>query len=319
MKTVKRRLKVNISQFDTFNPANILLQDAPTGAVPAEEGKLVVTEFMQQSVLTRLAKYEPMAKQEKKFTYLASGPGAYWVGEGERIQTSKATWLDAKIVAKKLGVIIPVSKEFLKYSVQDFFTQMRPAIAEAFAIKFDQAGLFGVGSPFEVGTSVWERITTAGNTVELNSLTNLYDELNAVMALIEDADKDPDGFTTTRKFKQKLRGAKDGNNQPIFTDATAGATSTALGLPIGYADSKSWDYAKALLIAGNWDMTRYGMPAGMEYTISTDATLTTIQDGSGNPINLFERDMFALRVTQEVAFTTLAEDAFAAITPDVTP
>lgn len=64
-------------------------------------------------------------------------------------------------------------------------------------------------------------------------------------------------------------------------------------------------------------MTRYGMPAGMEYTISTDATLTTIKDAQGNDINLFERDMFALRVTQEVAFTTLSEDAFAAITPAV--
>lgn len=317
MKTLKKRLSVNIGQFDVFDPANILLQDAVSGAVPKEEGTLVVKEFMQQSVLTRLAKYEQMNKQEKKFTYLASGPGAYWVGEGERIQTDKATWLTANLKAKKLGVIIPVSKEFLKYTVKDFFTQMRPAIAEAFAIKFDQAGLFGVGSPFEVGTSVFERIQTAGHTIALDSLTNLYDELNGVMAFIEDADKDPDGFTTTRKFKQNLRGAKDGNNQPIFTDATAGSTSSALGLPIGYADSKSWDYAKALLIAGNWDMTRYGMPAGMEYTISTDATLTTIADAAGNPINLFERDMFALRVTQEVAFTTLAADAFAAITPAV--
>ncbi|MFJ7841591.1 phage major capsid protein [Lysinibacillus sphaericus] len=314
---MKQRLKVNIGQFDTFNPANILLQDAVTGKVPAEEGTLVVKEFMQQSALTRLAKFETMTKQEKTFTYLAAGPGAYWVGEGERIQTDKATWLTAKLKAYKLGVIIPVSKEFLKYSVKDFFAQMRPAIAEAFAIKFDQAGLFGVGSPFEAGTSVFDRITASGNTVVIDSLNNLYDELNAVMALVEDADKDVDAFTTTRKFKQKLRGAKDGNGLPIFNDATAGATSSALGLPIGYADSKSWDYVKALLIAGNWDMTRYGMPAGMEYKISEDATLTTIKDAQGNPINLFERDMFALRVTQEVAFTTLAEDAFAAITPKV--
>lgn len=311
---MKQRLKANIGQFD-FNPANVLLQDAVTGKVPKEEGTLVVKEFMQQSALTRLAKYEAMTKQEKTFTYLASGPGAYWVGEGERIKTDKATWLTAKLKAHKLGVIIPVSKEFLKYTVQDFFEQMRPAIAEAFAIKFDQAGLFGVGSPFEKGTSIFERITASGNTVAIDSLGNLYDEMNAVMALVEDADKDVDAFTTTRKFKQKLRGAKDGNNLPIFNDATAGATSSALGLPIGYADSKSWDYAKALLLAGNWDMTRYGMPAGMEYKISEDATLTTIKDAEGNPINLFERDMFALRVTQEVAFTTLAEDAFAAITP----
>ncbi|MDL5023362.1 phage major capsid protein [Bacillus velezensis] len=299
----------------TFNPNNALMQDSVNGKVPTEQGTLVLKEFMTQSAVTKLAKYEEMSKPEKEFTYLASGPGAYWVGEGERIQTSKAQWLTAKMISKKLGVIIPVSKEFLRYSVTDFFTQMRPAIAEAFAIKFDQAALFGVDSPFGKGVSVFEKIKESGNTIALNSLGNLYDELNGVMALVEYADKDVNGFTTTRRFRQKLRGTKDGNGLPIFNDATGGATQQALGLPIGYVDSKSWDYEKAALLAADWNYTRYGIPQGMEYKISEDATLTTIVDADGNPINLYERDMVALRVTQQVGFMTLTDDAFAAITP----
>ncbi|MEK4315100.1 phage major capsid protein [Bacillus sp. FSL P4-0334] len=299
----------------TFDPNNALMQDSVNGKVPTEQGTLVLKEFMTQSAVTKLAKYEEMSKPEKEFTYLASGPGAYWVGEGERIQTSKAQWLTAKMISKKLGVIIPVSKEFLRYSVTDFFTQMRPAIAEAFAIKFDQAALFGVDSPFGKGVSVFEKIKESGNTIALNSLGNLYDELNGVMALVEDADKDVNGFTTTRRFRQKLRGTKDGNGLPIFNDATGGATQQALGLPIGYADSKSWDYEKAAFLAADWNYTRYGIPQGMEYKISEDATLTTIVDADGNPINLYERDMVALRVTQQVGFMTLTDDAFAAITP----
>lgn len=300
-----------------FNPNNVLLQDAVTGQIPQEQATLILKEFMQQAAITKLAKYEPMTKPEKKFTYLASGPGAYWVGEGERIQTSKATWLEAVMKTKKLGVIIPVSKEFLNYTVADFFDQIRPAIAEAFAIKFDQAALFGVDSPFGTGVSVFEKVNAAGNKVELNSIGNLYDELNAVLALLEDADKDANGFTTTRRFRQKLRGAKDQNGLPIFNDARAGATSEALGLPIGYVDSKSWDYTKAELLAADWNYTRYSVLQGIEYRISEDATLTTVQDDQGNPINLFERDMFALRATMQVGFMTLADDAFAALTPEV--
>ncbi|AIX06354.1 phage major capsid protein [Bacillus subtilis] len=299
----------------TFDPNNALMQDAVNGKVPTEQGTLVLKEFMTQSAVTKLAKYEEMTKPEKEFTYLASGPGAYWVGEGERIKTSKAQWLTAKMISKKLGVIIPVSKEFLRYTIADFFTQMRPAIAEAFAIKFDQAALFGVDSPFGQGVSVFEKIKESGNTVALNSLGNLYDELNGVMALVEDADKDVNGFTTTRRFRQKLRGTKDGNGLPIFNDATGSATQQALGLPIGYVDSKSWNYEKAALLAADWNYTRYGIPQGMEYKISEDATLTTIVDADGNPINLYERDMVALRVTQQVGFMTLTDDAFAAITP----
>ncbi|MGX9952383.1 phage major capsid protein [Bacillus subtilis] len=298
-----------------FNPNNVLMQDSKTGSVPVEEGTLVLKDFMTQSVVTQLAKYEKMDKTEKKFTYLASGPGAYWVGEGERIQTSKAQWLTAKMVSKKLGVIIPVTKEFLRYSIKDFFTQMQPAISEAFALKFDQAALFGIDSPFGAGVSVFERIEEKGNKIQLGSLGNLYKELNGVISLIEEADKDPNGFTTTRRFKQSLRGAVDNQGKPIFNDPGAGATNSALGLPIGYVNSKSWDYNKAHLLTGNWDYTRYGIPQGMEYAISEEATLENVVGSDGKPINLFEQDMVALRVTQQVGFMTLADDAFAALTP----
>lgn len=152
-----------------FNPDNVLLSDAKTGEIPAEEGTLILKEFMTNSAVAQLAQYEEMTKPKKEFTYLAEGPGAYWVAEGDRIQTSKATWLSATLEAKKLGVILPVSKEFLNYTVKEFFTEMRPAIAEAFYVKFDQAALFGNDSPYAAGTSVWEKITSSGNTIEQGS------------------------------------------------------------------------------------------------------------------------------------------------------
>jgi len=300
-----------------FDPDNVLLQDAVTGEIPQEQGELILTEFVTGSVVAQLAKPEVMNKPKKVFTYLAEGPGAYWVSETERIQTSKATWLQAEMEAKKLGVIIPVSKEFLRYTVTNFFNEMKSAIAEAFYTKFDQAALFGNDSPYAVGTSVWERITASGNTIQYGTRENLYLDLNDLLALVEDGDNDPNGFTTTRRFRKDLRGAVDTNNLPIFNDARQGATAQALGLPIGFADGKSWDYDKAHLLTGDWDYARYGVLQGIEYAISEDATLTTIVDEEGNPINLFERDMFALRATMHIAFMTLKEDAFAALVPKV--
>jgi len=313
MATFEPKLKMNLQHFAT--PDNVLLQDAVSGEIPTEQATLVLKEFMQNSAIAQLAQYEPMTKPKKKFTYLAEGPGAYWVSETERIQTSKAQWLTAEMETKKLGVILPVSKEFYRYTVPQFFTEMKPAIAEAFNVAFDQAALFGVNSPYKAGTSVWERIQAAGNTVEINSLSSLYDELNGVMGLIEDGDGDPNGFTTIKKFRQKLRGAKDANGDPIFNDARQGATSQALGLPIGYADGKSWDQTKAHVLSGDWKYARYGILQNIEYKISEDATLTTITDETGEPFNLFERDMFALRATMHVGFMTLKDDAFAALTP----
>ncbi|CAM5191439.1 hypothetical protein LSPH26S_05522 [Lysinibacillus sphaericus] len=133
-------MKLNIQMFAT--PNNILLQDAKTGSIPTESGTLVLKEFMANSAVAQLAKYEEMTKPKKEFTYLAQCLALTGLENTERIQTSKATWLKAVMEAKKLAVIIPVSKEFLKFTVSDFFSQMQPAIAEAFYKKFDQAALF---------------------------------------------------------------------------------------------------------------------------------------------------------------------------------
>ena len=43
--------------------------------------------------------------------------------------------------AFKLGVILPVTKEFLNYTYSQFFEEMKPMIAEAFYKKFDEAGI----------------------------------------------------------------------------------------------------------------------------------------------------------------------------------
>lgn len=315
MQTIKKRLSVNIGQFETFDPANVLLANARTGSIPTETGTLVLKEVMGSSAVMQLAKYEPMTTLKKTFTYLADGPGAYWVGEAERIQTSKATWLTASMEAKKLGVIIPVSKEFLKFTVTDFFNQVRPMIAEAFYKKFDQAALFGNGSPYASGISVWERIASSGQTVGEGTNANLYLDFNDVIALLEDGDHDFNGLTTTKSFRKNLRGTVDQNNLPIFNDATGNVAAQVLGQPIAYAPKASFDTTKALALAGDWDMARYGILQNIEYAVSEDATLTTIVDDEGNPVNLFERDMFALRATMHIGFMTLKDDAFAALVP----
>lgn len=299
----------------TFNPDNVMLQDAKTGAIPTEQSELVLKEFMTNSAVIQLAKHEPMTKPKKDFTYLAEGPGAYWVGEAERIKTSKAKWLTATMEAKKLGVILPVSKEFLKYSVSDFFEIMKPAIAEALYTKFDQAALFGKDSPYAEGVSVWEKIVASGNQIAQGSAPNLYLDFNDLLALVEDGDNDPNGFVTTRRFRKDLRGAVDSNNLPIFNDPRDGQTASLVGMPIGYVNGLSWDEEKAKVLTGDWDYARYGILQNIEYAVSEDATLTTIVDENNDPINLFERDMFALRATMHVGFMTLKEDAFAALTP----
>lgn len=296
-----------------YTPPHVLLSTAPTGAIPTEQGGSIIEDVMAGSAIMQLAQFEEMDAPQKQFSYLSGGIGAYWVSETERIRTSRPTWVQAVMQAHKLGVIIPVSKEFLNYSVGDFFDAIRPSIAQAFYTKFDQAALWGADSPFT--QSVIGSATNAGNVVAEVEGANMYSQLNGLLGLIEDNDLNPNGFATTTSFRSRLRGAVDTTGRPLFNDGREGAAADILGLPVAYVDRASFDREQASLLAADWNYSRYAVLQDIEYAISQDATLTTIVDEAGNPVNLFERDMFALRATAHFGFMVLNDDAFAAMTP----
>ncbi len=305
-KTISAPLKLNIQHFAEFDPDNVLLQDAKNGSVPSEQGTLILKETMSNSVMMQLAKYEEMNKQEKEFNYLAEGVGAYWVGEGEVIQTSKPQWLSAKMVAKKIGVIVPVSREFLQYSVTNFFNEVRPLIAEAFYKKFDEATILNVDNPFEF--SVQGAVEAAEAVVE-GDLT--YENLIALYGLLNDADHDPNAFISKRNNATAFRGITEGTQEVPLYDRS---NNTLDGIPI--ANLKSSNMEKGELFAGDFDFVRYGIPYNLNYSISEEAQLSSVVDENGDPVNLWERELMAIRATMDVGFMVLKDDAFAKIEPE---
>lgn len=313
----KGLLTLNIQHFakQTYTPDHVLMSDVKTGFIPQEQGGLIVEDVIKGSTVMKLAKNEPMTAPKKNFSFKAKGPGAYWVSETEVIKTSKVEWLQASMTAEKLGVIIPFSKEFLRYTAKDFFSEVKPLIAEAFYETFDLAALFGTNSPFAThtsGKSIFTGATEAGNTVAIKTGTNLQDDIFALMALIEADGFNPDALATTNAFKQNLRTAKDGQLNRLYTDL-----NSVEGLPVAYAKPEAWDKVKAAALMGDWDFARYGILQGIEFAISEDAQLSSVVGADGKPINLFERDMFALRATMHIGYMNVKPAAFGALTPVV--
>lgn len=300
----------------TFNPDNVLLQDYKSGAIPEEQGTLILRDTMSNSVMMQLAQYEEMTKQEKEFQYLAEGVGAYWVGEGEVIQTSKPQWLTAKMVAKKLAVIVPVSREFLQYSVTNFFQEVRPLIAEAFYKKFDEATILGADNPFP--QSLQNSIEGAGHIVSGNINGDNFFELTD---LVNDAGFDVNGFISKTQNRSLLRRVVDGFTQQdgTITDPVRlydRGNNTLDGSPV--ADLRSKEMEKGELFGGNFNYVRYGIPYNLNYSISEEAQLSSIVDENGDPINLWERELMAIRATMDVGFMVLKDEAFAKIEPGET-
>ena len=303
MNRIKKTLKkMNLQLFgQTFDPDNVTMYEHKDGTIPEKYNKLILKEVMNGSKVMQLAKYEEMDSKEKKFEYFAKGPGAYWVGEGEKIQTSKPQWMQATMVAKKLGVIVPCSREFLHYKMSDFFEEMRPKIAEAFYKKFDDAAILNVENPFP--QSVDESAMAAGNLIS-GGIT--YDNILAMEDALNNEDYDVNAFISTKRNRSTLRNVHKIENGVIVESMYDRGANTIDGLPV--ADLKGLE--KGNLYAGDFDYMYYGIPFGMSYKIDESAQLSTLKNADGTPVNLFEQELAALRVTMDVAFMIVKDEAF---------
>ena len=290
-----------------FNPDNVTMLHAKGGTVPQKHAELITKDIIQNSIIMQLGKYEAMDSLEKEFQYFAEGPGAYWVGEGQKIQTSKPKWLTAKMVAHKIGVIIPVSREYLHYSQSDFFAMMRPRIAEAFYRKFDEAGILNVDNPFP--QSIEQSVATAKTKVD-GAIT--YDNLLKLEDKLLDNDYEANAFISKAQNKSALRSATKAENgvlQQLFDNSS----NTLDGLPV--VNLKSKELEKGTIYAGDFDQLYYGIPYGISYMISEEAQLSTLKNEDGSPVNLFEQELVALRATMDVGLMIVNDEAFAKLGP----
>lgn len=287
------------------------MKDELEGFVPKEQAAEIIKKVARGSSVMRLSKLENMTSETKKFPVMTSGAGAYWIGEGERIKTSGATWIFPEVKAKKLAVIIPVTKEKLEDSTIDVFSELQDSIAEAFYQAFDKAAIFGKDSPF--ATSILGSIDSVGAEVTDNASVNLDLSASDVMAKVEDAGYEVDGWAASIGLKNRLRKLRDSTGAPIYVDGTD--QTELYNQPIEFVRNGAWDKEKALAIAGEWKYSIVGVRDGISYEILKEATLQGTLDADGKPLSLAEQDMVAIKATMRIGYLCVKPEAFAALIP----
>lgn len=289
-----------------FNPDNVMMHEQPDGTLLNEFNAPILQGVLENSKIMQLGKFQEMnGKSEKKFNYFADKPGAYWVGEGRKIQTSKPTMVQASMRAHKLGVILVVSREYLNYTYRQFFEALKPQIVEAFYKKFDEAGILNVDNPF--AQSVEQSVGKTGNVVSgpIN-----FDNLLALEDAMLADDFEPNAFISKNQNKTALRGAIDADTKEPLYDRRA---NTIDGVQT--VDLKSKSMPAGTIYAGDFDQLFYGIPYNISYEISKDAQLSTITNEDGTPVNLYEQELIALRATMDVAMLIGNDNAFAKLAP----
>ncbi len=299
-------------------PQNVVLKDQLQGFVPTDKATGIMGLVAKGSALIPQSTLEPMTAPVKEFTFWANTPSAYWVGEGKRIKTAVASFLNVKMEAHKIGVIIPTTKEKLNDTIINIFEEMKKPTADAIYQKIDMAGMFGIDSPFKF--NLFDNAVKNGMFIVDGTNDGHLDlDVSDTMALVEEEGFEVNGFIGHTGIKNRLRKLRDGEGNQLFVNGVN--TNELYNQPITFAKGKaSFDREKAQLIAGDWSKSLIGIYQGLEYETLREATLQDTLWTDGKPLSLAEQDMIALKVTARIAFLPVSEKAFAVLaTKGTTP
>ncbi|MDK6688321.1 phage major capsid protein [Aerococcus urinae] len=325
-----------------FNPDKVMVSDtlnkevADAGFTSAFQEKLVTT-----SLLSKLGKRVDVDGRVTKMSRgLDELSDAYFVGEGEKIGVAKLEGDDFYFETKKIGVIIPVTEEFLAYTWSNFFAEVVASITDKFNKKVDGAAFLGLhGDPFKTidkeGRTVQGNVLSAAEEagkVLTGDLTteNIYD-LEALL------DAEPNAFVGHRTLHRKLRALRDGQikldngmtigGETIFTrptDQIGRLDDLAYGeIKLGKDNKRQpIPYPDGTLLTGNFDNLFYGIPRGanLRLSVSDQATISGVQNAGpdSGDVHLFEQDMKALRAIFEIGVAVPKNEEFAVLKPATT-
>lgn len=288
----------------TFNPDKVLVSEKKDGTFTKQMTDIIMKDVAENSLVMQLGQYHEMdGLQEKTVFVQTDGVSAYWVNETEKIKTDKPEVVPVALKAHKLGIILVASREALNYTWRKFFDDMKPQIVEAFYTKIDEAGLLGHETPF--ANSVAKAAKDA-NHVTVGPIN--YENLLKVEEALYEADINPNAFVSKVQNRSALREARDGDKKTIYDKAN----NTIDGITT--VDLKSKQFKKGDLLAGDFNNLIYGVPYNINFKISEEGQISTMKNADGTPINLFEQEMVAVRVTMDIAVMITKADAFAKLT-----
>lgn len=288
----------------TFNPEKVLVSEKKDGTFTKKMTDIIMKDVAENSVVMQLGQYHEMDGLQEKTVYVQTdGVSAYWVNETEKIKTDKPEVVPVSLKAHKLGIILVASREALNYTWEKFFEDMKPQIVEAFYTKIDEAGLLGHETPFanSVAKSAKDSSQVVVGPINYENLLKLEDKLY-------EADINPNAFVSKIQNRSALREARDGDKKTIYDKAN----NTIDGITT--VDLKSKQFKKGDLLAGDFDSLIYGVPYNINFKISEEGQISTMKNQDGTPINLFEQEMVAVRVTMDIAVMVTKANAFAKLT-----
>ncbi len=273
--------------------------------LPAEISREIMQKTAQGSAIMRLAQRQDLPGRGLTIPTITGDPEASWVDETNVKPAANPSLGTKNMKGFTLAVIVPFSNQFRRdmRALYDAIVQRLPA---ALGRKFDSTiiGTVAPGSGFDVlGSCTAQSLIASGSHTTYKGLVAAYTD-------VADHGGALDGFALSPAAEGILLNAVDSTGRPIFTGAVSeNNVSPILGARVisgrglykaGTAAVGTTPGTPAIVgIAGDWTQARYGVVEDdVQISISDQATLTI----GTETINLWQRNMFAVRAEIEVGF-----------------
>ncbi len=231
--------------------------------------------------------------------------------EGGLKPTSKGTFKRITLTTKEIAVIVPLNEEWKEnanIAVDQFLRgECEAAIArklDRIYLGYEDTGTFTEDISGDIPAAHIIPFGTGGDL--------LVDISNALGRIEEDGFQDNIAFAAHPTLKARLRNLRDDNGLPIFQPANAKEPATLFGYPIRFSRNMltAGSPVGHELIVGDWSYAFEGLRGGIRYDITDKATITI----GGEPVNLWEHNMEAMKLWVRRAFRIRDINAFAKVT-----
>ena len=236
---------------------------------------------------------------------ITGDPEAEWVSETEEKKVSRPTFGNKNLKGYTLAVIVPFSNQFRR-DLPALYSAIEQKLPQALAKKFDRTALGFATSP---GTG-FDTLADAPT----QELTGSYDDYLAALGTVGGASDDADitAWALSKSAEIDALGIADNAGRPLLIQdiQNQGAIGSILARPVFKSNYAADATTNVVGIAGDWNSTAWGFVEDISISISDQATLN---DG-GTPLNLWQRNMFAVRAEVEVGFAVRDANRFVKLT-----
>jgi len=289
--------------------AAVDINRATTGVnLPPAVASEIWGNLTQESAVMRAARQINLPGSGVSIPLVTGDASAGWVTESDEKPVSRATLSNKTMTPYTLAVIEPMSNQFRR-DLPALYSELVRRLPFALAKKFDET-VFGGTAP---GSNFDTLATSPTATVDA---TGTFADIAAVVNTIAAAGGDLTGWVANPALHGLLLTAVDGQGRQFFISDPANSRSvgSVFGAPVyktrATMPSGAGATADKIGFAGDWQGSAvYGTVEGVQISVSDQATLN---DG-GTAINLWQRNMFAVRAEVEIGFRVRDVNHFVSI------